>query len=737
LYPAVGEWMKAYVKGDEGSNMRKVNRVLRGNSMLPRVVALVFLAVLSSLFAFLPVEHRTWAGEQTETSNPAHGESNQGKNEDGKATTSQPSQDVRLLFERAPLGWDTSTITLILGWVVALPEKAPEFVRYIAGNRVVLIQVGSIMLAVLMVSLLYRFAGRRRVFERIEKAASPLLDLLPKALRLVVDLLVNTVAASLVPLLLWGSVFVIRQFIAFKVPWLNLTLQLLGLWAASSLGIHLLRGLLTGGALSSCPIHGHKIFQFLRLSLVYALLVLGLALVAAAVHFPSEVLAFLQFAAGLSIVLVFFLLFLKKLSFLSLLPDLPYRSYNVFARFLERFYFPLIVVSAAVGVLMCLGYKRFALAFFTKTWLVGLSYVAVMAGYHFLSSTIHKWSERKTTDEAARYFFRSAKSLLRYATFVTGSLILLVLLGLLEPLQQVMSFTILTIGGTSISFWLVVRAVIIMLAFTYVSQLLQTYLDYKLYPSLGIETGLAYALNTFLKYSFIVAGLLFALTVVGIDLRVLMVFAGTAGIGVGFGLKGIVANMISGLILIFGRELRKGDWVQVGDTVGVVSGIFLRATKLMTRDNIDYLIPNTDFIDKMIVNYSLTSPFVRVHVPVGVSDASDPEKVKQTLLECAEREDGVARYDKPKVWFTSFGDSSINFELLAWMDIRRFSQKEIKSRLNFQIARALREAGIQMPNPQRDIYIRSAEGLAATSTDSDEKKRDAATSSDLSKSEIH
>ncbi len=260
----------------------------------------------------------------------------------------------------------------------------------------------------------------------------------------------------------------------------------------------------------------------------------------------------------------------------------------------------------------------------------------------------------------------------------------------------------------------------------YVSELLQTYLDYKLYPSLGIETGLAYALNTFLKYLFIVTGLLFALRFVGLDLRVLMVLAGTAGIGIGFGLQSIAANMISGFIIIFGRKLRKGDWVQVGETVGMVSDIYLRATKVLTRDNIEYVIPNNEFITKTIVNYTLTSPFIRVHIPVGVSYDADPQEVKKLLLSCAEKEPGVARYDKPKVWFASLGDSSVNFELLVWVDIRRFSQKEIRSRLNFQIFEALRKASIQIPFPQREIHVRSSLDSAVLSPRRNDEAEDVA-----------
>ncbi len=491
--------------------MREKNCISREYSRLLLILVLAVLVVSSGLFGFMTGEPQASAADQAPSSTSPHSEVEKTRGEDSAAVAEQTREAAHSLFERAPLGWDAGTITLILGWIAALPQEIPESVRYVSENRIVLVALGAAILAVLVASLLYGFIGRKRVFERAKEVMLPLLERTLKVFRIFVIFLVKTVIASLVPLLLWSVVVIILS-----------------------------------------------------------------------------------------------------------------------------------------------------------------------------------------------------------------------LLGLLGPLQHIMSFPILTLGGTSLSFWIIIRAAIIFLAFVYVSQLLRTYLDYKFYPSLGIDTGLAYALNRLLKYLFIATGLLFALRIVGVDLRVLMVLAGTAGIGIGFGLQNIVANMICGLIIIFGRKLRMGDWVKVGDTVGVVSDIYLRATKVLTRDNIDYVIPNTDFITKTIVNYTLTSPFVRVHVPVAVSDGTDPQEVTKILLACAEEEAGVSRYDKPKVWFVAMGDSSINFELLVWTDIRRFSQKEIRSRIYFKILEALRDAEIELPSPQRDIRIRSALPLSASSPRPDEENPDLA-----------
>ena len=174
------------------------------------------------------------------------------------------------------------------------------------------------------------------------------------------------------------------------------------------------------------------------------------------------------------------------------------------------------------------------------------------------------------------------------------------------------------------------EAAVIMVVFIFVSHLLQAYLDYRIYPSMGVDAGLAYAVNTFLKYLLFVVGVFAALRVIGLDLRVLLVFAGGVGIGTGIGLQQIASNVMSGFIIVFGRKLRKGDWIKVGDRLGKVTDIYLRATKIWTRDNIEYIVPNTDLITKPLINYTLTSPIVRIYIPVGVSYSADVSEVGES-----------------------------------------------------------------------------------------------------------
>jgi small-conductance mechanosensitive channel len=222
-----------------------------------------------------------------------------------------------------------------------------------------------------------------------------------------------------------------------------------------------------------------------------------------------------------------------------------------------------------------------------------------------------------------------------------------------------------------------------------------------------VEQGTGYAIDTFLNYFLLIIGIFISLEIVGFDLRALLVFAGAIGIGLGLALQSVAANLISGFSIIFGGKIRKGDWLEVGDTLGMVSDIDLRATKLRSRDNIEYIIPNADIMSNTIVNYSLSSPMIRIAVSFGVSYGSDPREIEKIVLAVAEKEPEVMVGKKPEIRFIGYGDNSIDFQLLVWIDVRKTARRYIRSRLYFAIFDAFKQANIEIPFPQRDLHIRS------------------------------
>ena len=617
-------------------------------------------------------------------------------------------EQARSLLGRRPLGFDLGTIDRLREWAMGLPLEIPKLVEHVMEQSRLLGFVGSVIMLAFLLAVFYSLFGQHKVLERLEKAVEPLRSYIPEAFYPYFLSLMRIVVSSLMPLVLFGAYGLIRAFVSYDAPWFQITGTLFMLWAVGALLINLLREALTRGLLPISTQHGRSIFRVARIVLLYILASFAIFLGAEAFRIPEDFLALLGFVLSLTIVLASLLLLMKKKAILGVLPELPYQSYQVFVRGLTRYYFPAIFLTFLTGILWCIGYHDLCLAIWRMTWAVVGAFLGIMVAYYLLDGWLRQWAvKRQMTDEAVQALYRALRSLLLYTTVITLLIVTLRLLGLAGPVQRILSFPVLKIGGSPLSLWTLLKAALILLAFFYFSRLLRAWLDYRVHPSVGVEEGLAYAINTFLHYTLLTIGFLVALRAVGLDLRVLMVFAGAVGIGIGLGMQSTAANLIAGISLVFGRRIRKGDWIQVGDTRGNVQEVGLRATKVRTRDNIEYLIPNADLTGNTIVNYTLSDPMIRVHVPVGVSYRSNPKEVEAILLKAAAGNEKIIKSKHPEVWFSEYGDSSLNFNLLVWIDVRKVMENSVRSELYFTIFEALAEAGIEIPFPQRDLHIRS------------------------------
>ncbi len=617
-------------------------------------------------------------------------------------------EKARSLFERRPLGWDLNSLYYLYDLAVSLPGKIPAFTRFVIEQSKVLGAIGSILLLLFFAAVFYSVLGQQRVMGWVEHRVQALTSYIPEATYPFVISGIKVMVSALIPLLLLAAYSLINAMINYSAAWFQLAGRLIGLWAAGALLLRLLKESLARDLFKAASQYGRTIYRWARLALLYALFGIAAYWMAEAFDIREDVLALLRFAISISITLILLILFLNKKAFMSLLPDLPVQSYKQFRRFLGRYYFPLLIVSFLAALLWCFGYRALGRLVLIKTWFSGVMYVFIMFLYHTLMRSLNTWFQRlEHTDETALMLAGALRSILKYATVMATLIIILYMLGLLNPLQRIMSFPIFQLGNTTITFWLIVRALLILVAIVYVSRLAQAYFDYKIYPSFGVDPGLGYAINTVFKYVSIGIGFLIALNIVGINLRFLLVFAGAIGVGVGFGLQNMAANVISGFTIIFGGKLRKGDWIQVQSMTGEVTDIYLRATKVRTRDNIEYLIPNSNIISNIVVNYSLSSPMIRIELPVGVSYRADPRQVEKILLAAAENEPLVDKTHMPTVRFVEFADSSINFELLIWIDVRKTPRRKVRSNLYFVIFEELAKAGIEIPFPQRDVHIRS------------------------------
>ena len=214
---------------------------------------------------------------------------------------------------------------------------------------------------------------------------------------------------------------------------------------------------------------------------------------------------------------------------------------------------------------------------------------------------------------------------------------------------------------------------------------------------------------TIAGYAGITLAILISLSIAGIKFTNLAIIAGALSVGIGFGLQNIVNNFVSGLILLFERPIRKGDWVRVGTTEGYVRDINIRSTVIQTFDRSDIIVPNSELIANQVTNMMLSNQYGRVIIPISVAYGSDPEKVLATLRAVGEANPAVLReYGelKVQVFFRGFAESALSFELRCLIkDVEK--QLVVTSELNVAIEKAFREAKIDMPYPQRTIHIAS------------------------------
>jgi small-conductance mechanosensitive channel len=227
-------------------------------------------------------------------------------------------------------------------------------------------------------------------------------------------------------------------------------------------------------------------------------------------------------------------------------------------------------------------------------------------------------------------------------------------------------------------------------------------------PRYDVDPGVQVSITRLVHYAVMTIGFLIILRILGFRLGQVAIIGGALGVGIGFGLQAIVNNFVSGLILLFERPVKVGDVVEVGQEVGEVKELGLRATTVQTFDNAEIVIPNSELITKNVTNWTLAEKRVRVRVPIGVAYGSDVEKVLRILLACAHANPTALTTPESRALFRAFGDSSLNFEPRVW--IPDFNDKlRVLSELNQDIESEFDVAGVVVPFPQRDLHIRSVD----------------------------
>jgi small-conductance mechanosensitive channel len=262
------------------------------------------------------------------------------------------------------------------------------------------------------------------------------------------------------------------------------------------------------------------------------------------------------------------------------------------------------------------------------------------------------------------------------------------------------------VGQLSISLGNIVAFIVtVWLAFL-LSRFLRFLLEEDIYPRVNLARGVPYAVSTMLHYAILLVGFFFAVAAMGIDMTKFTILAGAFGVGLGFGLQNIVNNFVSGLILLFERPVHVGDMIQVGGRDGKLRRIGMRASVIRTLEGSEVIVPNGQLISEEVLNWTLSDQQRRLEIPVGVAYGTDPERVIEILTNVGLKHPDIMTDPPPDTLFLGFGDSALDFQLRAWTsNFKRW--QNIKSELAVAINAALRDEGLSIPFPQRDLHIKS------------------------------
>jgi len=284
--------------------------------------------------------------------------------------------------------------------------------------------------------------------------------------------------------------------------------------------------------------------------------------------------------------------------------------------------------------------------------------------------------------------------------------------GTLQVISGWFTAPLFEIGDVAITSIGLIRVVVIITVAWWLSKIGQNLLTRLATHRPNFNHAALYTLNRLLHYILLTVGFLIGLSSIGIDMSKFALFASALGVGVGFGMQNLISNFVAGLMLLFEKSLKIGDFIELESGIsGEVREINIRSTVITTNDNIDIVVPNSVFVNGHVMNWTMRDVYRRIHVPFGVAYGSDKELVRKAALEAADAVPHTLTGDdkrKPQVWLTAFGDSSLNFELIVWLTSDAVKRPgAVQADYLWAIETALGKYAIEIPFPQRDLHVRS------------------------------
>ena len=284
------------------------------------------------------------------------------------------------------------------------------------------------------------------------------------------------------------------------------------------------------------------------------------------------------------------------------------------------------------------------------------------------------------------------------------------IVGWLDDVRAALDGPGLTVAGTRVTLLQVITSLLVAVLALWVGRVLGNAAQTQLRSSKSLTPSMSGLLGQVAKIGLMILALYVALTSVGFNMGAFAVLGGAIGLGIGFGLQSIFQNFISGIIILLERSIQVGDFIELQSGVrGQVREINIRSTLVTTNDSVDILVPNAEFINAQVINWTLRDPRRRIRIPFGVAYGTDKEVVKRAGLEAAA---AVPWTDQdatlpPAVWLVQFGDSSLNYELVVWLNAEAVKKPaRVEADYNWALHTALEKYGLEIPFPQRDLNIR-------------------------------
>jgi potassium-dependent mechanosensitive channel len=282
-----------------------------------------------------------------------------------------------------------------------------------------------------------------------------------------------------------------------------------------------------------------------------------------------------------------------------------------------------------------------------------------------------------------------------------------------EAFFEKFNVTLFYVNEVAVSIKTIIKITLTIFIALMFSKFFRAVLFNRLFSSSRLSRSTKYIILRLMHYVIVIFALCISLGYIGVDFTNITIILGALGIGIGFGLQSMVSNVIAGFTVLFNKYFKVGDIVELADgAVATVSAINLQFTQISSFDGANYIIPNSDLFVKGLKNWTMRNSYRRYHIPFGVAYGTDKNKLKKALLEVVGKESyvvaGVKNYHDPQLWFLNHGDSSLEFELVAWVNLSIPAPNGIaKSSLRWIIDDLLIREGIHVPFPQREITIKN------------------------------